>query len=50
MWYNQSLIGIDIEIGSEDISSIPRNCNRRGLEPLDTRIDPRIRTRLRKTD
>jgi hypothetical protein len=34
---------IGAELGREDHGSIPRNCDRRGLEPLDARSDSRIR-------
>jgi hypothetical protein len=30
---------IDVELGKEDHSSIPRNCDRKGVEPLYTRTD-----------
>ncbi|MCI51687.1 hypothetical protein A2U01_0072931, partial [Trifolium medium] len=43
---NQSLVGsvvIDTELDREDHHSIPRNCDREGLKPLDARINPPIR-------
>jgi hypothetical protein len=32
----------DAELGREDHSSIPRNCDREGLKPLDARTDPEL--------
>jgi hypothetical protein len=40
--FHQSLVGsvvIDIELGREDHGSIPRNCDREGLKPLDDRTN-----------
>jgi hypothetical protein len=39
----QSLVDsvvIGAELGREDHGSIPRNCDERGLKPLDARTDP----------
>jgi hypothetical protein len=37
---------IDAKLGREDHGSIPRNCDWKGLKPLDARTDPRLRLNL----